>query len=105
MICAGRSISRAPATIHGISHTLRSGYAVVSLANFPRPEPVYCRCLNKKGNEHKEELKETNAKGKTHDYLLRLVVGLFVPLPEALGRLPLPLPWEVVTAGVSLRWQ
>jgi len=31
-----------------------------------------------------------------------LVIGLIVPLPEAWGRLPLPLPWEIVTADVSL---
>ena len=39
---------------------------------------------------------------KTHDYLLRLVVGLLVSLWEVLGRLPLPLTWEIVTADVSL---
>ena len=39
---------------------------------------------------------------KTYDYLLRLVVGPLVPLPESLGWLPLPLAWEIVAAGVSL---
>jgi len=29
-------------------------------------------------------------------------VGQFVRLPKALGRLPLPLLWEIVTADVSL---
>ena len=41
-------------------------------------------------------------KGKKHDYLLRVVVGPLVPLPDALGRLPLPLPRGIVTADVSL---
>ena len=32
----------------------------------------------------------------------RLVVSLPFPLAEALGRLPLPLPREILTADVSL---
>ena len=35
-----------------------------------------------------------------HDYVPRLVVSLPFPLAEALARLPLPLPGEIVTANV-----
>ena len=31
-----------------------------------------------------------------------MAVGLIFPLPEVLGRLPLPIPWEIVAADVSL---
>ena len=39
---------------------------------------------------------------ETHDRIFPLAIGLIVPLPEALGRLPLPLPREIVTTDVSL---
>ena len=45
--------------------------------------------------------KKTTPK-ETDDRTLHLVIGLIVPLPEALGRLPLALPWEIATADVSL---
>jgi len=47
---------------------------------------------------------ERNLKSATpkemHDYVPRLVVSLPFPLAEALARLPLPLPGEIVTANV-----
>jgi len=42
-----------------------------------------------------------NAKRNTETIVPRMMPGSLVPLPEALVRVPLPLPGEIVTAAVS----
>ena len=53
--------------------------------------------------ERKIEKKQNELTPKEKDdHFFRLVVDMLGPLPETLGMLPLPLPWEIITADVSL---
>jgi len=73
------------------------------MTNFPKPETIHCRYINGKEKKTKGNVKLITPNG-IHDRSSSMVAYPLVPLSEALGiMLSLPLPWEIVTADVSLR--
>ena len=85
----------------GLEDGFRAVGNVLTDANFPKPEHLYCRCLTRKRMKDKGDMNRERPRKYRTITTTKFVVCSF-HWRRPLGMLSLPLLWEIVTADASL---